>query len=397
MTKAKKTRESLFIPLCVPELRGNEWLYVKECLDTNWVSSVGGYVEKFEQMMGKHVGCDYAVATVNGTAALHIALLVAGVQPNDEVVVSDVTFIASANAVKYAGAMPTFIDADPCYWQMDTLKLADFLEKGCQFKDGTLRNKETGRHVKAIMPVHIIGHPVDMDPILTLAEKFNLIVVEDATESLGATYKGKPVGSLGHIACFSYNGNKLITTGGGGMITTNNELWAERAKYLTTQAKDDPVQFIHGELGFNYRLTNVQAALGCAQLENIDEYIEIKRKIAQRYTTAFENIPGIIPMQEASWANSVFWMYTILVDDSVTGVNSRWLLQTLQKESIQTRPLWQPMHLSPVHQDCFATQCHTAEKLYDQSLSLPCSVGLTEIDQERVISTISRLLESDPT
>ena len=250
-----------FIPLCIPEIRGNEWEYVKECLDTNWVSSVGPYVDRFENMVSNYVGTNYAIATSNGTSALHISLLVAGVEPDDEVLLTSLTFIAPANAIRYANAWPVFIDAEPEHWQMSPQKVIDFLEQECNFQSGEVRNKHTGRRVKAIMPVHILGHPVDMDPILEVARRYHLMVIEDATESLGASYKGRMVGHLGHIACFSFNGNKILTTGGGGMIVTDNEAWANKAKYLTTQAKDNPVEYIHHEIGYNYRLTNIQAAM----------------------------------------------------------------------------------------------------------------------------------------
>src|SRR5271157_3460815 len=236
------------IPLSAPEIRGNEWRYVKECLDTAWVSSVGSYVDRFEQMVAQQAGTRYAVATVNGTSALHIALLVAGVRPEDEVLVSALTFIAPVNAIRYVGAWPVFIDAEPAYWQMDPARVVEFLERDCRWSDGTLYNQRTGRRVTAVIPVHVLGHPVDLDPILEVASKFGLKVIEDATEGLGATYKGRGLGCLGDLACFSFNGNKIITTGGGGMIVTDNQEWARRAKYLTTQAKDNEVEFIHGEI-----------------------------------------------------------------------------------------------------------------------------------------------------
>jgi perosamine synthetase len=379
-----------FIPLCVPEIRGNEWIYIKQCLDTNFVSSVGPFVDRFERELAARVGTQYAVATVNGTAALHIALLVAGVQPDDEVLVSTLTFIAPVNAIRYAGAWPVFMDAEPEYWQMDPQKVADFVERECRWKNNELRNKVTGRRVRALLPVHILGHPVDLDPILQVARRYNLIVIEDATESLGTKYKGRAVGTLGDVACLSFNGNKLITTGGGGMIVTDNEAWARKAKYLTTQAKDDPVEFVHGAVGYNYRLTNVQAAMGCAQLELLDEYIAAKRRIASTYTDAFRDIPGLTPMREATWAFSIFWMYTILVDEAHYGMNSRALLRRLEQAKIQTRPLWQPVHLSPAHQGAQVTDCSVAEQSSRTALSLPCSVGLTQSQQQRTIDEICR-------
>jgi len=372
------------IPLCIPEIRGNEWKYIKECLDTNWVSSVGPFVDRFERELASYVGTRYAVATVNGTAALHIALLVAGVQPDDEVLVSTLTFISPANAIRYVGGWPVFVDAEPEYWQMDPQKVVGFLEKECQWRDGFLYNKTTGRRIKAILPVHILGHPCDMDPILEIAH-----VIEDATESLGAKYKGRMVGHLGDIACFSFNGNKIITTGGGGMIVTDNETWAKRAKYLTTQAKDDPLEYVHNEIGYNYRLTNIQAAMGVAQLEKLEEHITTKRRIAETYTQTVRNIPGLTPMREAEWAFSIFWMYTILVDKAQCSVGSRDLLRALAKYKIQARPLWQPVHLSRAHQDGVLLDCPVAERLNRDAISLPCSVGLTDTDQQRVVEVIT--------
>jgi len=381
------------IPLCVPEIRGNEWKYIKECLDTNWVSSVGPFVDRFERELADYVGTKYAVAAVNGTAALHIALLVAGVQPDDEVLVSTLTFISPANAIRYVGAWPVFIDAEPNYWQMDPQKVVDFLDKGCQWRDGSLYNKSTGRRVKAILPVHILGHPCDMDPIIEIARKYQLPVIEDATESLGAKYKGRMVGHLGDIACFSFNGNKIITTGGGGMIVTDNETWARKAKYLTTQAKDDPLEYVHKEIGYNYRLTNIQAAMGVAQLEKLEEYITTKRRIAKTYTQAFKDIPGLSPMREAEWAFSIFWMYTMLVDKEEYGMSSRDLLRSLAAHKVQTRPLWQPVHLSQAHQDGVVLDCPVAERLNGDAISLPCSVGLTQEEQTRVIHSVRHSLE----
>ena len=377
-----------FIPLCVPEIRGNEWEYVKDCLDTNWVSSVGAYVDRFEDRVAGYVGTNCAIATSNGTSALHISLLVAGVEPDDEVLLTSLTFIAPANAIRYANAWPIFIDAEPEHWQMSPQKVIDFLAQACDFQNGEVRNKHTGRRVKAIMPVHILGHPVDMDPILEVARRYNLMVIEDATESLGASYKGRMVGHLGHIACFSFNGNKILTTGGGGMIVTDNAAWADRAKYLTTQAKDNPVEYIHHEIGYNYRLTNIQAAMGCAQMEQLEAYIAAKRRIAATYDDAFSNVAGLTPMPQASWAKSIFWMYTLLVDETEYGMDSRQLLQHLQEVKIQTRPLWEPLHLSRAHAEKQPQTLAVSEQLNQQALSLPCSVGLTEEDQARVIAAI---------
>jgi perosamine synthetase len=376
----------------VPELAGAEWQYVKECIDTNWVSSVGGFVDRFERELAAYVGTEYAVATTSGTAALHVALLVAGVQPEDEVIVSTLTFIASANAVRYCGAWPVLVDSEPSYWQMDVDRVAAFLENECDWKDGALHDKATGRRVKAILPVHVLGHPVDMDPLIALAHKYGLAVVEDATESLGAGYKGRKVGKLGDIACFSFNGNKLMTTGGGGMIVTDNPDWAKRARYLTTQAKDDPVEYVHNEIGYNYRLTNIQAAIGCAQLENIAHLLDAKVRIANLYAKCLADAPGITLMHQADWAESAWWMYTIRVDEVEAGISSRDLMRHLSDRKIQTRPLWQPMHLSKAHESARMTPCPVASQLYADALSLPCSAGLTPADQMRVIENLREAL-----
>ncbi len=379
------------IPLCIPEIRGNEWKYLKECLDANWVSSVGPFVDKFEQVVAEYVTSRYAIATVSGTAALHIALLIAGIQPDEEVLVSTLTFIAPANAIRYVGAWPVFVDADPHYWQMNPAKVVDFLERECQWRRGGLYNRTTGRRVKAILAVHILGHPCEMDPIVEVARKYNLVVVEDATESLGAKYKGQMVGHLGDVACFSFNGNKIITTGGGGMIVTDNEDWAARARYLTTQAKDDPVESIHNEIGYNYRLTNLQAALGCAQMEQLDEYVAVKRRIARLYAESFSSISGITCMPEVSWATNIFWIFTILVDEVVYGMGSRALMKCLNASRIEVRPLWQPLHQSPVYRGSCTLGGDVAERIVATALSLPSSVGLKPSDQYRVISQIGGL------
>jgi perosamine synthetase len=378
------------IALCVPELRGNEWKYVKECLDSNWVSSAGPFVEKFEESIASFVGAEHAIATSSGTAALHVALLIAGVQPDDEVLVSDLTFIAPANAIRYANAWPVFVDAEPTHWQMDVTRTIDFLEKDCDWTQGALINRATGRRVKAIMPVHILGQPVDMDPLLEVVEKYELAVVEDATESLGAKYKGHNVGNLGHVGCFSFNGNKLITTGGGGMVVTNNSRFATRAKYLTTQAKDDPIEYTHGEVGYNYRLTNIQAALGYAQMELVPEFVEIKRKIAAGYKSGLANVPGISTMIEPAYARSVFWLNTILVDEEKYGMDSRALMKKLGQREIQARPLWEPLHKSLAHKSAQSIGGEVAADLNRRALSLPSSVGLSDEQLAEVIDAVAK-------
>lgn len=376
------------IPLCVPEIRGNEWRYVKECLDTGWVSSVGPFVERLERSVADYVGAAHGVATCTGTAALHTALLALGVKPDDEVLVSDLTFIAPANAIRYANAWPVLIDAEPVYWQMDPARVIDFLDNRCTSRDGNLVNRVTGRRVSAIVPVHILGHPVDLNPILEIAGRYGLSIVEDATESLGSEYHGRKTGNLGHVGCFSFNGNKIITTGGGGMIVTNDPVLASRAKYLSTQAKDDPVEYVHKEIGFNYRLSNVQAAMGCAQLELLPDFIQMKRSIAAAYAKAFAGLPGVTMMPEAGWARSIFWLNTVLIAEDEYGEDSRTLMKRLARRGIQARPLWEPLHRSQAHSEAQAEGGEVADNINRRALSLPSSVGMTLPQVDEVIAAV---------
>lgn len=376
------------IPLFEPRLDGNEWRYVKECLDTGWISSVGSYVTKFEEAMSARIGAAHAVATSNGTSALHTALLVGGVQPGDSVLVSDMTFIAPANAIRYAGAHPIFMDAEDRYLQLDVEKTLAFLEKGCRWAKGELRDKASGRRIRAIMPVDVLGHPADIAPLLEAARRYGLILIEDASESLGSLYRGRPTGAGADSACFSFNGNKLVTTGGGGALTTNDSSFAKRAKHLTTQAKCDPIEYTHDEVGYNYRMTNVLAAIGVAQLEQLPGFVARKRRIAERYAAALDGVPGLTPMREAEWASSTYWMYTILIDEKRFGMDARSLLKRLGAKGITTRPLWQPMHLSPAHKGSRDAGCGVSARLYRDALSLPSSVGLTDEQQARVVAAV---------
>jgi len=380
--------EPAFIPLSVPHLSGNEWVYIKDCLDTGWVSSVGSYVTRFEGDLAKAAGTSHAVATQCGTAALHIAMLVCGVKPGDEVIVSSMTFIAPVNAIRYANAVPVVIDSEATHWQMDVNQVRDFLTNGCERKTGGVYNKQTGRRIAAIIPVHILGHPVDMDALMPLAAEYDLTVIEDATESLGTIYKGRPAGGIGHMGCFSFNGNKIITTGGGGMLVTNHEAWAKKARYLTTQAKDDPQEYIHHEIGYNYRLTNIQAAFGCAQMESLPGYVRRRREIQAMYQKHLADIPGIRFQGEADGVVSNCWLTTIYLDSAIFGMDARALRSVLKEARIEARPLWQPAHLSPAHQDAVKLPCPVAEDLYANCLSIPSSSSSTDADIERVIAVI---------
>lgn len=373
------------IALSEPEISGNEWKYIKECLDTGWVSSAGSYVSRFEEMVADYTGAKHAVAAVNGTSALHISLLTCNVKPDDEVIVPTLTFIAPVNTVRYCNAAPVFMDCDPNTLCMDVQKTSDFISRKCEQKrDGYTYNKETGRRVKAVIPVHIFGHPVDMDPLLEVCKKNNIDVIEDATESLGSEYKGASTGSFGRIGCFSFNGNKIITTGGGGMIITSDEDIAKRARHLTTQAKKDPFEYDHDEIGYNYRLTNIQAAMGVAQMERIDEFVETKRRNASLYKELLSDINGIRFLWEMPWAKSNFWFYTIKAPKE----HRMPLMKHLLSKDIQVRPVWKLMHTLPMYKEHQAYEIQNAIQIYETSLNLPCSVGLKKNQIEFVSENI---------
>lgn len=378
-----------FIPLSIPHIAGREWEYVKDCLDTGWVSSVGSYVTKFEEDFAKVVTTNHAVACSNGTTALQIALQCCGVQPGDQVLVSTLTFIASANAISHLGATPIFIDAEPNFWQMNPAEVANYLKSECNISKGETIHIASGQRVKAIMPVHILGIPVDLNPILNLAQEYNLAIIEDATESLGATYHDQAIGSIGHMAAFSFNGNKLITTGGGGMITTNNPDLAKHAKHLTTTAKIDPVEFIHDEIGYNYRLVNLLAAVGVAQLEQLPTFLAKKQEIANWYQQLLGENPDFHLMPEPDYGTSAKWLYTIKFPDHY------WkpIQQFLEANQIQTRPLWQCLHQSPAYQHLATRNCPVAEELQSHCLSIPCSISLTQDQAERVATQIQDALK----
>lgn len=385
-----------FVPLSIPNIGGNEWAYVKECLDSGWVSSAGPFVDRFEIEFARAVAAPYAVATASGTAALHLALLSQNIGPGDEVIVPSLTFIASANSVRYTGAYPVFVDVDPVHWQLDPKAVQAFLENDCEPGTNGLRNNRTGRRVAGIMPVDLLGHPSNLAALKMIAAEYGLLIVEDATEALGATRGTQPVGSDAPISCFSFNGNKLISTGGGGMITTHDAALAERVRYLSTQAKDNALEFVHGAIGYNYRLTNLQAAVGCAQLERLGEFLASKRAIAARYMDVLGALPGLTPMVEPAWGRSAFWLSTILVDAAEFGMDSRALLRVLDAGQIQARPLWQAMHRSPAHRQSYSAPAPVTERLTRDAISLPSSTGLTPEQQNRVLAAVTAASRGAP-
>ena len=379
------------IPNAVPHLAGNEWKYVKECLDTNWVSSAGAFVDRFEREIAQYVGVPHAVATVNGTAAIHVALLAAGVTAGDEVLVPAFTFVATANAVAYCGAHPVFLDSEDVSWGLDPVRVAEFLDGECDVRDGRVVNRRSGRTVRALLPVHLYGHPCDLDPLLALARRYPMAVVEDSAEALGARYRGRPVGADGLAGCLSFNGNKIITTGAGGMVIARDEAMAARVRRLTTQARGDAVEFIHDEIGFNYRLSNLHAALGVAQLEQLDAFVEDKRATAAFYTGALGRLDGVHPFVETAWARSTYWMASILLDEGRCR-DVRALIRDLNAAGIQARPLWRPLHLQPAFQRAQTGPVSVAERLYARGLSLPCSVGITPEERQDVVDAVVQRL-----
>ncbi len=375
-------------PLSVPTINGNEWSYVKESLDTGWVSSNGPFVTRFEKEISQWLGTKAAVATSCGTAALHLALLVAGVERNDEVLMPALTFIASANAVRYLDAWPTFLDVDPETWQLDVGRLESFLADQCAIQGGVITNKATGRRVTTVMPVHLLGHPCDMAPLLELSQRYGLRVVEDNAEALGSYYRNIPTGTQSLVSALSFNGNKIITTGGGGMVVTNDLALADRARYLSTQARECPVEYIHNEVGFNYRMTNLSAAVGVAQLEDLPARLERKRAIAHRYIAAFRAQAALDWQREAEWARSNWWLFTILVEEVVAGCSSRALMEHLREHGVEARPLFHPLDSLPPFQTCYSAQTPVAHRLHRQALCLPCSADLSEPQQDAVIAMV---------
>jgi perosamine synthetase len=380
------------IPNAVPYLGGNEWKYVKECLDTNWVSSAGSFVERFERETAAYVGVPHAVAVVNGSAALHLALRAAGVAPDDEVLTPTLTFIATAGAIAQCGAHPVFLDVEPVSWGLDAEKVADFLTRECEIRAGAVIDRATGRRVSAMVPVHLYGHPCDLDALLELCRRWPLAMVEDATESLGALYRGRRVGADGSSGCLSFNGNKIITSGGGGMVLTRDAAVAARVRKLSTQARSDPLEWVHDEVAFNYRLTNLQAAVGAAQLEQLEDFLDRKRRTAEFYAQALERVDGVTPFREAPWVRTNWWLPTVLLDERRCP-DVRALIRQINAEGIEVRPVWHPLHRQPPLRDARTGPIEVADRLWDRGLCLPSSVGITPEERQAVIDALVACLK----
>lgn len=379
-----------FIPLSVPNLKGNELKYVTTAVETEWVSTGGPYVNEFEEKIADYVHAEGAVSCQNGTAGLHTALMVAGVTRGDAVIVPALTFIAAVNPVKYIGAEPVFMDCDDSLC-MDPVKLAEFCGNECDFADGRLIDRETGRHIKAMIVVHVFGNMADMEAICSVARKYNVTLIEDATEAIGTYYtegplKGKYSGTIGDIGVYSFNGNKIITTGGGGMIVSDNAAYLAEAKHLTTQAKSDELYYTHDEIGYNYRMTNLQAALGIAQLEQLENFIAVKERNYNRYKELIDGVAGVrlLPFRECIRSNR--WFYSLYVDGFA--INRDELIRYLAQHKIQSRPIWGLIHEQKPYLGSRSYGIAKAREYWLHVVNIPCSTNLSPEDVERVAECI---------
>ena len=367
------------IPLHEPEFTGNESALVQDCLDSTFVSSVGKYVDQFEAMLADYTGAKHAVAVVNGTAALHIALKLAGVQPEDEVLMPTLSFVATANAAAHCDAVPHFVDSSLDTMGIDPSALSEYLITTAELTPHGLRNRRTGRRIAAILPMHTYGHPVAMLSLMELANRYALPVVEDAAESLGSTYRGRHTGTFGKLGTLSFNGNKIVTTGGGGAILTDDAALARHAKHLTTTAKrTHRWEFSHDEVAWNYRLPNLNAALGCAQMQRLSDFLARKRELADRYQTAFSGLPGIRFMAEPEQSRSNYWLNTVRLDAPDMNMRDK-LLAAVNDAGYQCRPAWTLLHKLPMFADCPRTPLPVAERLEASLINLPSSAKLANL------------------
>ena len=359
-----------------PRFNGNEWVYLKECLDSTFVSSVGEFVDRFEDDLANFTGAKRAVAVVNGTAALHVALRLAGVEAGDEVLLPAVTFIATANAVAYCQATPHFVDSEECSLGIDAVALREYLSIISEIRNGQCVNLCTGRVIRAMVPMHTFGHPVDINALLAIAHDFHLQLIEDAAESLGSTVGGQHTGTFGLMGTLSFNGNKTITTGGGGAILTNDVELGKRAKHITTTAKlPHRWDFVHDEVGFNYRLPNLNAALGCAQLEQLPGFLRDKRRLFEQYQAAFAKVPGVHLVSEPAGCSSNYWLQTLLLDKAHAGQRDA-VLSATNDAGLMTRPIWALMNSLSMYGNAPCAPLPVAESLEQRVVNIPSSSGL---------------------
>lgn len=361
------------VPLHAPCFIGNEKEYLNECIDSTFVSSVGKFVDRFEEMVAEYTGAKKAVVCVNGTNALHMAMLLAGVEQNDEVITQPLTFIATANAISYIGAHAVFLDVDLDTMGLSSVKVREWLEENAEVKGGECFNKKTGRRIKACIPMHTFGHPVHLDELVEVCKDYHLDLLEDAAESMGSFYKGKHTGTFGKIGAISFNGNKTITTGGGGMLLFQDEELGKYAKYITTQAKvPHRWEFVHDHIGYNYRMPNINAALGCAQMEHLQEFVDNKRELAQKYAVYFKNT-DIAFFTEPAECKSNYWLNVVLLKDK--NARDRFLEET-NDAGVMTRPVWQLMNRLPMFKDCQCGDLNNAEWFEARVVNIPSSVRL---------------------
>lgn len=381
------------IPLSVPNICGNELKYLEEAISTSWVSTGGPHIESFEQLLASYVGVKQAVSCQSGTAGLHLALKALKINNNHEVIVPTLTFIAAVNPIKYVGAEPVFMDVDDSLC-IDSDKIINFCEQQCEFDGSKLINKKTNKHVAAILVVHIFGNICDMKRIMEIANKFNLKVIEDATEALGSYYstgelEGKFAGTIGDIGVYSFNGNKIITTGGGGMIVSNDIELLKYIKYLSTQAKNDELFYIHDEIGYNYRMTNLQAAVGLAQLENLDNFIETKKQNYLTYQNYFLTNKDFSILPFSNEINSNYWFYSIVIENQKYSLKE--LIEYFAEKGIQTRPIWGLIHLQKPYSNSQAYKIERASEYVSKVLNIPCSSNLTQSEVENVINAFEKI------
>ena len=386
-----------YILLNAPTFFSNEKKYLQNCIDTSWVSTAGSYVNEFEKKISDYTKSKYAIACNSGTAALQISLKIAGVKENDEVIVPTITFIAPVNAIKYNNAFPVFMDVDD-FFNIDVFKLKEFLEKETYYKNGFTYNKKTNRVIKAILPVHVWGNAANLEPIIEYLEKINIDIIEDASESLGSEYQSgklisKHTGTVGKLGCLSFNGNKIITTGGGGIILTNEKLLAEKAFYFSNQAKDDQIKFIHNDIGYNYRLTNLQAAVGLAQSENIEKILAKKRKIHKTYTNYFENCEFASILKSPAYSENNNWMNVLIIENDIM-LDIDKIVAYFKKNNIEIRPVWYPNHLQAPYTSCQNFKIENAMKLVNKSICLPSSYSLSNAQIEKIYKIFINYMET---
>jgi aminotransferase in exopolysaccharide biosynthesis len=364
------------VALHEPTFSGNEWVYLKECLDTTFVSSIGKFVDRFEADLSAFTGAKHAVAVVNGTAALHVALKLIGVQAGEEVLIPALTFVGTANAVAYCGAVPHFVDSEMSSLGVDVDKLKDYLRDRTEQRLGMCINPQTGRIIRAIVPMHTFGHPVDIGRLLKVAADYNIVVIEDAAESLGSYYHGQHTGTFGKLGSLSFNGNKTVTTGGGGALLTDDAELARHAKHLTTTAKVPHAwEFLHDEVGYNYRLPNLNAALGCAQLEQLPDFLKAKRQLFTAYQKAYSGVTGVELLNEPRYCRSNFWLNALMLSESSAGMRDE-ILEVTNQAGIMTRPVWTLMHQLQPYRDCPRMDLATAEAISGRLINIPSSSKL---------------------